>query len=97
MAVQSFRAVQPSRDVRHEAFAAGEVSGQGCIMSRNLVLSVCRNCEKTSSTQDPLYAESWIMLTMAEGSMYVCSAGCLTEFAWKLRESQPKLSKSRQP
>lgn len=26
----------------------------------------------------------------------VCSMACLTEFAWKLRESQPKLSKSNQ-
>lgn len=26
---------------------------------------------------------------------YLCSPSCLVEFAWKLKESQPKLSKSK--
>ena len=27
---------------------------------------------------------------------YLCSVSCLVEYGWKLREQQPKLSKSKQ-
>jgi hypothetical protein len=42
----------------------------------------------------------WELITRFSGGdsnvELLCSPSCLTEFAWKLREAQPKLSKSRQ-
>ncbi len=49
---------------------------------------ICDNCQKTTS-------DAWIYVRIWEREWDLCSVGCLTEFAWKLREQQPKLSKSK--
>ncbi len=43
------------------------------------------------------YAQWWLLEGPEEEQLHrFCSPSCLTEFAWTLRESRPKLSKSKQ-
>jgi hypothetical protein len=58
-------------------------------------LDKCANCNKRVSAFTD--TEPWWTLQRAPyETWYLCSLSCLTEYVWKLRESQPKLSKSKQ-
>ncbi len=49
----------------------------------------CDNCRG----KNPM--EKWILLTNGVWEYDLCSLSCLNEYSWKLREAQPKLSKSK--
>lgn len=55
-------------------------------------LMTCANCEKRFDDNSGFGLEDWASV----GTRWaLCSISCLTEWAWKLREQQPKLSKSK--
>jgi hypothetical protein len=51
---------------------------------------LCDNCNSKTP------GGGWIFLCLPTEDYDLCSLSCLTELAWRLRDSQPKLSKSRQ-
>ena len=53
----------------------------------------CDNCLTRYTAEDE---DGWITVMTNDQDYEVCSLACLTELAWKLREAQPKLSKSKQ-
>ncbi len=59
----------------------------------------CANCNKVGEIRNGQALALYLPLALAatHGSpLRYCSLDCLTEGAWKLREAQPKLSKSTQ-
>lgn len=52
----------------------------------------CSNCGKPFDDNSGYGLEDWDSI---DTRWSLCSIACLTEFAWKLRERLPKLSKSR--
>lgn len=54
-------------------------------------MMLCDNCGNSFS----LDQSDWFCLEHGEDFMYLCSPSCLVELAWKFKEAQPKLSKSK--
>jgi hypothetical protein len=54
----------------------------------------CSNCEREFDDNSGWGLENWSTVNVPFQFQF-CDISCLIEFAWKLKESQPKLSKSR--
>lgn len=53
----------------------------------------CENCHTAFDDNTGFGLEDWSLI---DTRLALCSPSCLVEFAWRLKEAQPKLSKSRQ-
>lgn len=60
--------------------------------------ALCANCLQPCGPQYFVLSESDAEIIEAEPKLcsVLCSASCLVEVAWRLRESAPKLSKSKE-
>jgi len=59
----------------------------------------CANCHTPKDYPYPetrVPPQNWWWIEGPTVLEYICSLTCLTEFTWRLREAQPKLSKSSQ-
>ena len=59
-------------------------------------MKTCTNCHKSIDENDTANRQ-WFRLYSSDLDIeeYLCTASCLNEYAWRIRETQPKLSKSR--
>jgi hypothetical protein len=61
-------------------------------------MMACDNCGGSFSLNDDDYylVEHHLREGVDEFTFFLCSPSCLVEWAWKIKESQQKLSKSAQ-
>jgi hypothetical protein len=56
-------------------------------------IMTCANCQSAINLEDRTYFK--IYQAALDADSLICSPSCLVEMAWRIRESQPKLSKSK--
>ena len=56
-------------------------------------MQICKVCKQTFDLDQ---WDNWFKLTPADWNteFYICSASCLCDIAWQVKQSQTKLSKS---
>lgn len=60
-----------------------------------MTCAICDNCGRDHDSYQQAY---WLRKDSRfhNGETFLCSPSCLVEWAWKLKESQEKLSKSKE-